>query len=189
MTRTGVGIILLVLVGILFWFRAKRTQSIQAGKSPENRVLSAKNKLWTAPDSNSIPQDDSGKLIRYGKILIHETARFLGPKGTVGHFSNGMNCQNCHLESGTRAWACNFRSVAALYPRFSERRGGPETVNQRITDCFERSMNGRAPDSNSLEMKAMGAYIRWLGKDVEKGKTRGHRFGTTCFFGTCRRLC
>jgi thiosulfate dehydrogenase len=31
-------------------------------------------------------------------------------------------------------------------------------------------MNGRAPDSNSLEMRAMSAYIRWLGKDVEKGK-------------------
>lgn len=31
-------------------------------------------------------------------------------------------------------------------------------------------MNGRAPDSNSLEMRAMSAYIRWVGKDVEKGK-------------------
>ena len=170
MTRTRAGIILLVLVGILYWFWPKKSQSVLADKSPEDHVLSAKTKLWTAPDSNSIPQNDSGKLIRYGKILIHETARFLGPKGTVGHFSNGMNCQNCHLESGTRVWAGNFGSVAALYPRFSERRGGPETVNQRITDCFERSMNGHAPDSNSLEMRAMSAYIRWLGKDVEKGK-------------------
>ena len=133
-------------------------------------VLSAKSNLWVAPDSGTIPQNDSGQLIRYGKKLIHETARYLGPKGTVGNYSNGMNCQNCHLESGTRAWAGNFGSVAALYPRFSERRGFPETVNQRITDCFERSMNGRAPDSNSLEMRAMSAYIHWLGKDVEKGK-------------------
>ena len=45
-----------------------------------------------------------------------------------------------------------------------------ETINQRITDCFERSMNGKAPDSNSREMKAMNAYISWLGKDVTKGK-------------------
>ena len=170
MTRTRAGILLLVLVGVLYWFWPKKSQSTLADKSPESPVLPATIKLWTAPDTNSIPQNDSGKLIRYGKILIHETARFLGPKGTVGHFSNGMNCQNCHLESGTRVWAGNFGSVAALYPRFSERRGGPETVYQRITDCFERSMNGRAPDSNSLEMRAMSAYIRWVGKDVGKGK-------------------
>ena len=70
-----------------------------------------------------------------------------------------MNCQNCHLEAGTRAWAGNFGAVAAIYPRFSDRRGSAETINQRISDCFERSMNGEAPDSNSLEMNAMKAYI------------------------------
>jgi thiosulfate dehydrogenase len=170
MTRTGLGIILLVLIGILAMFWPRGSHTTLEAKNGADHKLPAKSKLWTAPDSSSIPQNDSGKLIRYGKILIHETARFLGPKGTLGHFSNGMNCQNCHLESGTRAWAGNFGSVAALYPRFSDRRGGPETINQRITDCFERSMNGRAPDSNSLEMKAMNAYIRWVGKDVEKGK-------------------
>jgi thiosulfate dehydrogenase len=31
-------------------------------------------------------------------------------------------------------------------------------------------MNGHTPDSNSLEMKAMNAYIRWVGKEVGKGK-------------------
>jgi thiosulfate dehydrogenase len=170
MARNGAGIILLVLTGIAFWFWNKGTSPIQAGATLTNHTTPVKAKLWTAPDSNSIPKNDSGQLIRYGKKLIHETAHFLGPQGSVGHYSNGMNCQNCHLESGTQAWAGNFGSVAALYPRFSERRGGPETINQRITDCFERSMNGRAPDSNSLEMRAMNAYICWLGKDVEKGK-------------------
>ena len=31
-------------------------------------------------------------------------------------------------------------------------------------------MNGRAPDSNSLEVRAMKAYILWVGQGVEKGK-------------------
>src|SRR5450631_3712935 len=170
MTRKGAGIVLLILTGIAFWFWHRGTPTIKAGVSLLDQGLPAKAKLWTAPDSNSIPQNDSGQLIRYGKKLIHETARYLGPQGTVGHYTNGMNCQNCHLESGTRAWAGNFGGVAALYPRFSERRGGKESVNQRITDCFERSMNGKAPDSNSREMMAMAAYISWVGKDVKKGK-------------------
>jgi thiosulfate dehydrogenase len=170
MIRKGWGIILLVLTGIVFWLWHRGFPSGKTSVLQTDHVVPEKVKLWTAPDSNSIPKNDLGQLVHYGKRLIHETSRYLGPQGTVGHFSNGMNCQNCHLESGTRAWAGNFGSVASLYPRFSERRGGPETINQRITDCFERSMNGRAPDSNSLEMRAMSAYISWLGKDVEKGK-------------------
>ncbi len=132
--------------------------------------MAVKEPLWAAPDSNTIPQNDSGDLIRYGKKLISSTSKYFGPGGNLGHNSNGMNCQNCHLDAGTRAWAGNFGSVASLYPRFSDRRGIYETINQRITDCFERSMNGKAPDSNSREMKAMNAYIQWVGKDVKKGK-------------------
>ncbi len=133
-------------------------------------VLAAREPLWAAPDSNTIPRNDSGDLIRYGKKLIGSTSKYFGPRGSIGHNSNGMNCQNCHLDAGTRVWAGSFGSVASLFPRFSDRRGNTETINQRITDCFERSMNGKAPDSNSREMKAMNAYIRWVGKDVKKGK-------------------
>jgi thiosulfate dehydrogenase len=160
---------LLVAVSlILFWRYEKTPKPMKANlQMPE---LAVKEPLWIAPDSNAIPQNDSGNLIRYGKKLIRSTSKYFGPRGSLGHNSNGMNCQNCHLDAGTKAWAGNFGSVASLYPRFSERRGSAETINQRITDCFERSMNGKAPDSNSREMIAMNAYIRWVGKDVKKGK-------------------
>ena len=170
MVRNGLGLLLLLLTGAFFWYWHKEAAPKPAGANLQGHAVPAKNPLWKAPDSNSIPQNDSGRLILYGKKLIHETAVYFGPQGSVGHYTNGMNCQNCHLESGTRVWAGNFGSVASLYPRFSERRGAAETVNQRITDCFERSMNGRAPDSSSLEMRAMAAYILWVGKDVERGK-------------------
>jgi thiosulfate dehydrogenase len=170
MLRNGLGLLLLLFTGAFFWYWHQNSTPKPAGINLLGHIMPAKNRLWTAPDSSSIPHNDSGSLILYGKELIHETARYFGPEGTVGRNTNGMNCQNCHLESGTRVWAGNFGSVAALYPRFSERRGTAETVNQRITDCFERSMNGPAPDSNSLEMKAMSAYILWVGKGVEKGK-------------------
>jgi len=170
MSRKWMLIAALLLTVILIWLeRRENTQppvikNLQAAVKPPGKIL------WTAPDSNAIPLDEYGELIRYGKKLISNTAQYLGPRGSVSHISNGMNCQNCHLEAGTKAWAGNFGGVAAIYPRFSDRRGGHETVNQRITDCFERSMNGRGPDSNSREMKAMNAYIVWLGKDVDKGK-------------------
>ena len=164
------GSVFLLVLLVFLWFWRKEKTSRPATAITQNSILPSKESLWIAPDSNTIPNNDSGRLIRYGKKLISSTAMYFGPGGSLGHNSNGMNCQNCHLDAGTRAWAGNFGSVASLYPRFGDRKGDTETINQRITDCFERSMNGRAPDSNSLEMKAMNAYIRWVGKDVKKGK-------------------
>ena len=160
----------LLLAGVAIWYWQKGKTPKPAKANLPIPVLATREPLWTAPDSNTIPRNDSGDLIRYGKKLIGSTSKYFGPKGRIGHNSNGMNCQNCHLKAGTRVWAGNFGSVASLFPRFSDRRGNTETINQRITDCFERSMNGKAPDSNSREMKAMNAYIRWVGKDVKKGK-------------------
>lgn len=170
MTRKWLVVSTALFLLLLAWFWRKEMISKPVYKSVRADSLSLKEPLWTAPDSNSIPDSYYGDLIRYGKKLISSTAAYFGPHGSLGHTTNGMNCQNCHLYAGTRAWAGNFGSVASLYPRFSERRGGKESINQRITDCFERSMNGKAPDSNSREMMAMAAYINWVGKDVKKGK-------------------
>jgi thiosulfate dehydrogenase len=170
MSRKWMLLIAFLLTAVLIWLERREKILKPAKENLQSVVLPANDVLWSAPDSNTIPRDEYGELIRYGKELISRTAIFLGPKGSISHISNGMTCQNCHLEAGTKAWAGNFGGVAALYPRFSERRGSHETVNQRITDCFERSMNGHAPDSNSREMKAMSAYILWLGKEVKKGK-------------------
>jgi len=169
MTRRWL-IVSVLLLSILLILLERREKAKRAKENLRAVVLPPKEPLWMAPDSNSIPKDEYGELIRYGKKLIGHTASYFGPRGSVSRNSNGMNCQNCHLEAGTRPWAGNFGAVAAVYPRFSDRRGSFETINQRITDCFERSMNGRAPDSTSREMKAMNAYISWLGKGVPKGK-------------------
>ena len=157
-----------IIVLAIFW-QKRRIPKLKENH-PLAMTLKTDNPLWSAPDSNFIPDGDAGRLIRYGKLIIRHTSRFFGTAGSVGHLANNMNCGNCHLEAGTKPWAGNFGSVASLYPRFSDRKGSFETINQRIIDCFERSMNGEAPDSNSREMIAMNAYIEWIGKDVEKGK-------------------
>lgn len=125
--------------------------------------------LWTAPSDSELPSGEQGEEIKYGRDLIARTAEFLGPKGKVAQITNGMNCQNCHLNAGTAPYGNNYSAVASTYPKFRGRSGTIETVFKRIGDCFERSLNGQAPDSNSREMKAMAAYIKWVGKDVKKG--------------------
>lgn len=124
---------------------------------------------WTGAGANQIPVDSSGKLIRYGRNLIENTAYYLGPKGRVKQISNGMNCQNCHLEAGTKPWGNNFGAVASTYPKFRERSGTVESIEKRVNDCFERSLNGQALDTRSNEMTAIVSYIKWLGSDIQKG--------------------
>lgn len=127
-------------------------------------------RLWTAPDEGSIPAGEKGNAIRYGRELIAHTSRYLGPKGSVAAISNGLNCQNCHLEAGTKPFGNNYSAVASTYPLFRARSNSQESIYKRISDCFERSLNGRPPDSNSREMQAIRAYMEWLGKDVAKGE-------------------
>jgi thiosulfate dehydrogenase len=124
---------------------------------------------WTGAGANQIPVDSSGDLVRYGRSLIENTAYYLGPKGSVMQISNGMNCQNCHLEAGTKPWGNNFGAVASTYPKFRERSGSIESIEKRVNDCFERSLNGNALDTASKEMTAIVSYIKWLGSDIRKG--------------------
>ena len=125
--------------------------------------------IWQAPDTLKIPASDEGRLIRYGRDLIANTSHYLGPKGTAAVLSNGMNCQNCHLEAGTKRWGNNYSAVYATYPIFRARSGSIENIYRRVNDCIERSLNGFPLDTNSREMKAITAYMRWLGQQVPKG--------------------
>ncbi len=124
---------------------------------------------WFPPDEASIPQTQEGELIRYGQDLIANTSYYLGPKGKVAAITNGMNCQNCHLEAGEKPYGNCFSAVASIYPTFRPRSGIVESIEFRINDCLQRSLNGKTIDSTSRDMKAMVAFLKWLGKDVPKG--------------------
>ncbi|MBD0331024.1 MAG: c-type cytochrome [Chitinophagaceae bacterium] len=126
------------------------------------------NEEWRPPDTNSIPAGAEGDLIRYGRDLIAYTSKYLGPKGIVAHMSNGMNCQNCHIDAGTKPFGNSFAAVASTYPKFRERSGKVESIEFRVNECMERSMNGRRLENSSLEMKAMVEYLKWVGQGVPK---------------------
>ncbi|HXB06199.1 MAG TPA: c-type cytochrome [Puia sp.] len=132
-------------------------------------TVAKKEVFWQAPDTARIPATDEGRLIRFGRDLIANTAHYLGPKGKTAAISNGMNCQNCHLDAGTRSWGNNYAAVFSTYPKYRDRSGSVEDIYRRVNDCLERSLNGRQLDTNSREMKAIYTYLKWLGQNVPKG--------------------
>ena len=152
-------LILAIVVLIFISMHAPRLVSAE-DESPEV--------YWVAPDTVLIPSGPEGDIIRYGRSLIANTAAFLGPNGSVVHMSNGMNCQNCHLDAGTKFWGNNYGAVNSTYPRFRERSGTVENIYKRVNDCIQRSLNGNPLDSNSKEMQAMMAYINWVGRIFQR---------------------
>jgi thiosulfate dehydrogenase len=133
------------------------------------KVLSPSKLKWIIPDTSEITDPEEARLIRYGRNLIANTSYYFGPKGVIAHKSNGLNCQNCHLNAGTKLDGNNFSLTAVGYPRFKERIGAVETIEKRVESCFERSLNGSHINSNSYEMKAFVTYLKWIGKNVKKG--------------------
>ncbi len=123
---------------------------------------------WYPPSIYSLVNSPESDLVLYGRELILHTAKYFGPRGNLSKISNGMNCGNCHLDAGSRPYGNSFAAVAANYPKFRNRSGKVESVEFRINDCFERSLNGKMIDTSGREMRAMVAYIKWIGKDVQK---------------------
>lgn len=125
---------------------------------------------WTGYPASQIPYyRKNGELIWYGYQLIRNTSQYLGPHGKVATIANGLNCQNCHLEGGTKPFGNNFGKVSATYPLYRARNNAVQTIQDRINDCMTRSLNGKPLGASSREMKAIEAYIVWLDKDVPKG--------------------
>ena len=126
---------------------------------------------WQAPKIEELEGNTNKDLILYGKDLIAHTSIYFGVNGKVFNSStNGMNCQNCHLDAGTKIFGNNYSAVVATYPKYRARSGAIENIYKRVNDCFERSLNGKRLDSASKEMQAIVTYIKWLGKNVAKGK-------------------
>lgn len=150
---------------ILFLDSGKTGSAVQETKGQ------ATESVWVGPNAYTIPDySDSGRLIAYGYRLIANTSYYLGPRGTVAHATNGMNCQNCHLDAGTKPWGNNYGGVYATYPQFRARSNAVQSIYDRINDCFQRSLNGKRLDTTAKEMQAMYAYIKWVGENVAKGK-------------------
>ncbi|MDH5429212.1 MAG: c-type cytochrome [Nitrospirota bacterium] len=115
----------------------------------------------TIPSSDSIPSTPEGDRIWLGYNLIMNTQT--NAKAYVG---NGLSCRNCHLDAGRKVGAGTYVGVIYAYPQYKARAGKEISLVDRINECFERSLNGKALPPQSLEMDAIQAYISWLSQNV-----------------------
>ena len=123
----------------------------------------------TPPDITTVGDDALGKLVKYGHALVAETANQIGPTASdpaLRFSGNNLNCQSCHLQAGTQAYAMPFVGIWGQFPRYRGREGDVVTLEIRINGCMERSLNGRALPPEGREMKAFLAYMKWLSTGI-----------------------
>ena len=140
--------------------------------------------IYVAPLESTIPNDATGAMIRYGKQILEETYKYLGPDGPTPLVASRLSCTNCHLGSGKSAygqpwvavWYKYYINKQNLLPGDPEPGQGPWSarsnryldMKNRIHDCTVRSMNGGAQLPNdSKEMLSMVAYMKWLSEGIK----------------------
>ncbi len=119
---------------------------------------------WNPPAFEDIPRDPNGGAIWLGYEIVTDTQQ--RARDYVG---NTLNCRSCHLQGGLVPFAGPFVGAYTAFPEYRARNGKINTLEIRINDCFERSMNGKALPYDSEEMGALVAYMAWLSKGVPSG--------------------
>lgn len=114
-----------------------------------------------------LPPSPENDLVKLGYDIVRNTSRHLGPDQpdkAKAYAGNRLACVNCHLDAGTRPFAMPLIGVVRRFPQYRGREDKIGTIEERINGCMERSMNGRMMPEDSREMRAMIAYMEWLGR-------------------------
>ena len=123
-------------------------------------------KTWpfSVPADTTIPAGPLGDSVKLGRDVVLNTQ--VNAKAYVG---NGLNCTSCHLNGGTVAGAAPFVGLWGVFPEYRTRTARVNSMQDRINDCFLRSMNGKALPMDSPEMLGVLSYIWWLSQGVPTG--------------------
>lgn len=154
-----------LVVGGLWGLQLQQVESTQSESQPEKREEQAGlDAVFSPPSPETIPAGRRGEQIRLGYEIVVHTQEYA--KRYVG---NKLNCTNCHLDAGLNPNAASFVGLSVLYPEYRARADRNMSLADRINECFERSMNGKALPPDSSKLQAVVSYIEWLSQNVPHG--------------------
>jgi len=158
----------IILVSILLSSGCAGTQgkTEMAAEAQSESGVAAFDPLFSPPSPETIPGGQRGEQIRIGYEVVARTQEFGQP-----YVGNSLNCTNCHLDAGLNPNAASFVGLSVVYPEYRARADQRMTLADRINECFERSLNGRALPPDSSKLQAVVAYIEWLSRDIPPGSS------------------
>jgi thiosulfate dehydrogenase len=148
---------IVVLVGA-----CDRQPAAEAVREPQQSAPSAASvkparAAFRVPQESEVKDSVSLASIRRGRALFRNTRDSL-----PDHVRASLSCSNCHMADGTQANAMPVVGAYARFPQYRGRSARVDRVEDRINDCFERSMNGKALAWNGRDMRDMVSYLAFL---------------------------
>ncbi len=128
---------------------------------------------WTVPNPDALPDDSFGRTVRRGRDLILRTSSLIGPDAAepaMRYAVSGLDCESCHIASGTRRFALPLAGIWGIFPQYIGRENEVRTLAERINGCMTRSLNGKPLPVDGREMKAMLTYIRFVSAGERTGQ-------------------
>ncbi len=114
-------------------------------------------------DTSRIPIGEYGEAIKYGRELMFNTAKLIGPDGSNGKYlGNKMNCSNCHQDAGTKPYSFNLQTSFQNYPEYRAREGRVLSLAERVNNCIMHPHLGKPLPLDSKEMIAFISYLKWI---------------------------
>ena len=169
-------IIIIIIYSLFTILGTKKEGSKKQEDSPISSTVIERresNIIDKVPDDFKIPpfeDSEEGKMAQYGYNLITKTYTIMGPNTKKSISGNNLSCTNCHLNGGTKPYAAPYIGLSGIFPTYIGRENKIESLEERINGCFERSLNGKAIDVNSYEMRAIISYIKHISKGIPIGK-------------------
>jgi thiosulfate dehydrogenase len=122
-------------------------------------------------DVSKMPEGKFGEEVKYGRMLMMQTAKYIGPEGLAGKWlGNNMNCTNCHQDGGIKGYSFNLILSHEKYPQYRAREAKVLTLAERVNNCIERPLNGKPLPLDGREMVAILCYLKWINSIAGKSE-------------------
>lgn len=105
----------------------------------------------------TLPNGALGVSIRRGQAILMATRDSL-----PDHVGNDLRCASCHLNNGRNISALPWIGVYARFPQYRSRSATVSRLEDRINDCFERSLGGTSLPFEHPAMRDIVAYMAFL---------------------------
>ncbi len=135
---------------------------------PESSAFTQRNAKLRVPFR--VPSVVELKDTTYRASALRGRALLLGTRDSLPHnVGNSLRCASCHLDGGLRRGAMPWVGSFARFPQYRARSGKVDLIEDRINDCFRRSMNGTALAPADRDMRDIVTYFAFLSSGIPVG--------------------
>jgi thiosulfate dehydrogenase len=137
-------------------------------RAPSGPVIAATSSdtVLRAPDGSTPPSGALGLSILRGRAILIATRDSL-----PSHVGGALRCTSCHLGDGRERAAMPLTGSYARFPQYRARAAAVQRIEDRINDCFLRSLNGSALAWDDPSMRDIVAYLAFISRGVPVGDT------------------